>query len=238
MNNKKIQLLLILIATFILNGCMDADITLDVEKNGEMIVYSDVLVKDSQFKTLSDEELKKLKETYDDVEKITDVGKSGYRITDKIGNIKSIDLKNINQLDAGEDFKDLITVNDEKHFLYNIYKADLKIKDYILENKDNKKDSKDEFVDDKVLLTALGNSININFHLKSPIKLISSNATSFSEEGSKYIYNWEYTVNSMDNLRVEAKIYNIQNIAVLGISLLAILVILVVVAIKYRKKLS
>lgn len=217
---------------------MDADITLDVEKNGEMIVYSDVLVKDSQFKTLSDEELKKLKETYDDVEKITDVGKSGYRITDKIGNIKSIDLKNINQLDAGEDFKDLITVNDEKHFLYNIYKADLKIKDYILENKDNKKDSKDEFVDDKVLLTALGNSININFHLKSPIKLISSNATSFSEEGRKYIYNWEYTVNSMDNLRVEAKIYNIQNIAVLGISLLAILVILVVVAIKYRKKLG
>lgn len=235
MNNKKIQLLLILIATFILNGCMDADITLDVEKNGEMIVYSDVLVKDSQFKTLSDEELKKLKETYDDVEKITDLGKSGYRITDKIGNIKSIDLKNINQLDGGENFKDLITVNNEKHFLYNIYKADLKIKDYILKNKDNKKDSKDEFIDDKVLLTALGNSININFHLKSPLKLISSNATSISEEGKKYIYNWEYTVNNMDNLRVEAKIYNIQNIVILGASLLAILVIIVLIIIRYRK---
>ena len=226
---KKLLLFMCLISVFIFCGCVDTNITLDIDKKGNTTLYSDILVKDSLFKNLSEEEMNELKSKYDKIEKITSPGKSGYRVTEKVGNLKDIKGNKLSELKGAEEFKNLVNLKIDKKMFYNIYDIKFNIKDYMLKNAN----SSTSVEQSKTVLAAIGNSSNVNFNLSIPIKLIESNATNSSESNGKHIYSWNYTLNSMDNIYIKAKVYNIQNII---LSLIAVIFIIVVIIILILKR--
>lgn len=229
---KRLLLFMSILSIFIFCGCVDTDITVDMDKKGNMVIYSDVLVKDSVFENLSKEDLDKLKAKYDHVEKITSKGKSGYKITERVGNIKSIKNNSLDKVEGAEEFKKLLDIKQNKNIFYNEYDINFKIKEYLLENKNTEKGINEN----KTLLAAIGSSSNANFHLKIPIKLLESNATSESQQNGQYVYNWEYEMNSMDNIHIKAKVYNTKNIALLSILIITIIAAVIVLIIRMKNK--
>ena len=228
---KKIILIASMFIALLICGCVDTNITLDIDKSGDTTLYSDVLVKDYLFKRLSEEDLESLKEQSDSIEKITAPGKSGYRITKKLGNLKELKKQEIEELISEGEFKDLIEIKNDKNIFYDTYDIKINIKDYMLESKDT---STTQEVSN-MILSALDNSSSINFNFKAPFELLESNSTISSENDSKYIYTWNYTPNNMDNINVKVKVYNIKNIIMISIASIVIIGILIFTALKINK---
>lgn len=229
---KKILLTIFsIVSVFMLSGCVDTNITVDIEKNGDTIVSSDILVKDAFFEKLSKSEMDKLKKEYDVIEKITTPGKSGYRVTDKMGNLKNINENNLAKLKGADEFKDIIDLKVDKKLLYNTYDINFKIKDYMLENKKSASESESN----KTILSAIRNSSNVNFNLKLPVELIESNATSTRESEGKHVYSWNYTLDNMDNIHVKANIYNVKNIILITMLVITLMAVVIILILRMRK---
>lgn len=228
---KKLLLFMYLISIFIFCGCVDTNMTIDIDKKGNTTLYSDILVKDSMFKNLSEEEINKLKSKYDKVEKITSPGKSGYRVTEKVENLKNIKGNKLSEIKGAEEFKNLVDLKIDKKIFYSIYNIKFNIKDYMLENAN----SSTSIEQDKTVLTAIKNSSNVNFNLNLPIKLIESNATTSSESNGKYIYSWNYTLNNMDNIYVKAKVYNVQNIILSSFIVIVVIAVVTILIIRMKR---
>lgn len=68
-------------------GCIDTDITLEVNDKGYADIITDILVYDNVFEEINEKDLDKIRNKYGSVEKITSIGKSGYRVKEDLGKI-------------------------------------------------------------------------------------------------------------------------------------------------------
>lgn len=217
---KLIALITIFISIFVLTGCVNTDITLDIDKKGNISASAQILSSDYLMKGIDET---KLKESYSNVEKITEPGKTGYKITENLGNIKDIKIDNNKDLSK---YADLIKINQEDKFLYNIYDVNIRLKDYMQKNMSS---------EEVGILSLLGSGFDLNFQLNTPLKLIESNATSNSEEDGIHTYNWDFNLGNVDNIHAKVKIPNIKNIAMLVFAIIVLIGIIVFI-IKKRKK--
>lgn len=217
---KFIVLITMIITTTILAGCVNSDITLDVDKKGNASLTAQILSNDTLMKGINEDDLK---QSYDSVEKITDEGKTGYRITKNLGNITNLDLKNNKDMSK---YADIIDINTQNKFFYTIYDVNIKLKDYMKKNLSN---------EEMGILNIFGSNFDLNFHLNTPIKLISSNATTTSDKDGVYTYNWDFSLGNLENIQASAKIPNVTNILIVSIISIIVVIILAIFIIRKRK---
>lgn len=217
---KFIVLITMIITTTILAGCVNSDITLDVDKKGNASLTAQILSNDTLMKGINEDDLK---QSYDSVEKITDEGKTGYRITKNLGNITNLDLKNNKDMSK---YADIVDINTQNKFFYTIYDVNIKLKDYMKKNLSN---------EEMGILNLFGSNFDLNFHLNTPIKLISSNATTTSDKDSVYTYNWDFSLGNLENIQASAKIPNVTNILIVSIISIIVVIILAIFIIRKRK---
>ncbi|CEN78893.1 DUF3153 domain-containing protein [Paraclostridium sordellii] len=217
---KFIVLITMIITTTILTGCVNSDITLDVDKKGNASLTAQILSNDTLMKGINENDLK---QSYDSVEKITDEGKTGYRITKNLGNITNLDLKNNKDMSK---YADVVDINTQNKFFYTIYDVNIKLKDYMKKNLSN---------EEMGILNLFGSNFHLNFHLNTPIKLISSNATTTSDKDGVYTYNWDYSLGNLENIQASAKIPNVTNILIVSIISIIVVIILAIFIIRKRK---
>ncbi|WP_250675681.1 hypothetical protein LZ906_009370 [Paraclostridium ghonii] len=207
---KKILISIIMIISVVmLTGCVNSDISLNIDKKGNASVTAKILSSDYLMNGINEQELKS---NYDSVEKITEQGKTGYKITENLGNIANLKQNNIKGIDK---FDDLVSVKKVDSFLYNTYDINIKLKDYMNKNISN---------EEKGMLSLFGSGFDLNFNLNTPIELVESNANSNSKKDGIYTYNWNLNLSNLENIHVKAKIPNVQNIII--ISILGIILIL------------
>lgn len=217
---KFIVLITMIITTTILAGCVNSDITLDVDKKGNASLTAQILSNDTLMKGINEDDLK---QSYDSVEKITDEGKTGYRITKNLGNITNLDLKNNKDMSK---YADIVDINTQNKFCYTIYDVNIKLKDYMKKNLSN---------EEMGILNLFGSNFDLNFHLNTPIKLISSNATTTSDKDGVYTYNWDFSLGNLENIQASAKIPNVTNILIVSIISIIVVIILAIFIIRKRK---
>ena len=217
---KFIVLITMIITTTILTGCVNSDITLDVDKKGNASLTAQILSNDTLMKGINENDLK---QSYDSVEKITDEGKTGYRITKNLGNITNLDLKNNKDMSK---YADIVDINTQNKFFYTIYDVNIKLKDYMKKNLSN---------EEMGILNLFGSNFDLNFHLNTPIKLISSNATTTSDKDGVYTYNWDFSLGNLENIQASAKIPNVTNILIVSIISIIVVIILAIFIIRKRK---
>ena len=217
---KFIVLITMIITTTILAGCVNSDITLDVDKKGNASLTAQILSNDTLIKGINENDLK---QSYDSVEKITDEGKTGYRITKNLGNITNLDLKNNKDMSK---YADVVDINTQNKFFYTIYDVNIKLKDYMKKNLSN---------EEMGILNLFGSNFDLNFHLNTPIKLISSNATTTSDKDGVYTYNWDFSLGNLENIQASAKIPNVTNILIVSIISIIVVIILAIFIIRKRK---
>ncbi|CEQ03989.1 Protein of uncharacterised function (DUF3153) [[Clostridium] sordellii] len=217
---KFIVLITMIITTTILTGCVNSDITLDVDKKGNASLTAQILSNNTLMKGINENDLK---QSYDSVEKITDEGKTGYRITKNLGNITNLDLKNNKDMSK---YADVVDINTQNKFFYTIYDVNIKLKDYMKKNLSN---------EEMGILNLFGSNFHLNFHLNTPIKLISSNATTTSDKDGVYTYNWDYSLGNLENIQASAKIPNVTNILIVSIISIIVVIILAIFIIRKRK---
>ncbi|MEG0857453.1 MAG: LPXTG cell wall anchor domain-containing protein [Terrisporobacter sp.] len=208
---KKIVTLLLVCLSIMLVGCVNTDVTLDIDKNGNSSVSMKLLTSDYLSEGLNESDLQNIKEEYqaDTIEAISENGQSGYLLTKKLGNLKETQsVKDDNTMN------EYFEINKESGFLFDVYDVNIKIKDALFS---------DMTAEEKSMLSYFGTSANMNFHVKTPFELLESNATSTNEEEGKTVYNWNYNLNTLDNIHVKFKFINIVNIGVIiaGVILLA-----------------
>lgn len=218
---KFIVLITMIITTTILAGCVNSDITLDVDKKGNASLTAQILSNDTLMKGINEDDLK---QSYDSVEKITDEGKTGYRITKNLGNITNLDLKNNKDMSK---YADIVDINTQNKFFYTIYDVNIKLKDYMKKNLSN---------EEMGILNLFGSNFDLNFHLNTPIKLISSNATTTSDKDGVYTYNWDFSLGNLENIQASAKIPNVTNILIVSIISIIVVIILAIFIIRKRKR--
>ncbi|CEQ20082.1 Protein of uncharacterised function (DUF3153) [[Clostridium] sordellii] len=217
---KFIVLITMIITTTTLAGCVNSDITLDVDKKGNASLTAQILSNDTLMKGINEDDLK---QSYDSVEKITDEGKTGYRITKNLGNITNLDLKNNKDMSK---YADIVDINTQNKFFYTIYDVNIKLKDYMKKNLSN---------EEMGILNLFGSNFDLNFHLNTPIKLISSNATTTSDKDGVYTYNWDFSLGNLENIQASAKIPNVTNILIVSIISIIVVIILAIFIIRKRK---
>lgn len=209
-----------IVSIFMLTGCVNSDITLNIDKKGNASVTAQILSSDYLMDGINEQELKS---NYDNVKKITESGKTGYKITENLGNIA--DLKQNNSKGI-EKFGDLVSVKKEDSFLSNTYDINIKLKDYISKNM-----SKEEMG----MLNLFGSGFDLNFNLNTPIELVESNANSNSKKDGIYNYNWNLNLSNLENIHVKAKIPNVKNIVIISILGIVLILGLAIFILKKRK---
>ena len=90
--------------------------------------------------------------------------------------------------------------------------------------------------EEKSMLAFVGGSANIGIHIKTPIELEKSNATSVTEENGKYIYSWDYNLSNIGSINATMKAPNIINIGIVMVLVIAVVVGIVFVIRKKNKK--
>lgn len=218
---KKLLISIVMFMTVvILSGCVDSDITLNVDKKGNVSVSTQILSNDYLMKNIKEQDLKS---KFDNVEKIKESGKSGFKITENLGNITDLKIKDNKNL---SEYADIIDIKKNEKFLYTMYDVNIKLKDYMQKNM-----SKEEMG----VLNLFGSGFNLGLHLNVPVELTESNATSNSVKNGIYTYNWDFTLNNLNNIHVEGKVPNIKNILILSVAILILIIILAILIIRKIK---
>ena len=96
---KKFLLALIMLGAIMMVGCVDADVTVDLEKNGTGKAVIDVLGPQAVFDNITEDSVNEWGKEFETVEKIGDSDKSGYRFTTRQGNLEEIfmEITNLNE---------------------------------------------------------------------------------------------------------------------------------------------
>ncbi|MCC3867437.1 LPXTG cell wall anchor domain-containing protein [Terrisporobacter mayombei] len=221
---KKLLAVLLVCFSILLVGCVNTDLTLDIDKKGNMTMAMKLLTNNYMATNMTEEDLQRVKEEYkaDSIEKINEPNQSGYLLKKDLGNIKGLmssENKNI------KDNK-FINISEEKSLIYNTYDVTLNIKEALLGEMTE---------EDLSMLSFIGNSASMNLHMTIPFKLSESNATSTVEEkDGRTTYNWDYTLNTLDSIHVKFNVPNISNIIMI-ISGVAVIVIGGFIFIRKRK---
>lgn len=218
---KKILIsICMIISVGILTGCINSDITLNIDKKGNASITAQILSSDYLMNGINEQELKS---NYDNVEKITEPGKTGYKITENLGNISNLKQNNS---EGKKKFADLVSVKKEDSFLSSTYDINIELKDYISENMSD---------EEMGMLSLFGSGFDLNFNLNTPIELAESNANSNSKKDGIYTYNWNLNLSNLENIHVKAKIPNVQNIIIVSALGIILILGLAVFILKKRK---
>lgn len=211
---KKLLVLLIICFSTLLIGCVNTDLTLKIDKKGNMTMAMKLLTTNYIATNMTEDYLQNAKEEYevDSVEKINENNQSGYLLKKDLGNIRDI------MYSENKDIKDnkFIDISEEKSFIYNTYDVTLNIKEVILGKMTEK---------DMSMLSLIGDSASINLHMTTPFKLLDSNSTSIVEEkDGRTSYTWNYTLNTLDSIHIKFKVPNFVNIIMIisGLVIIAI----------------
>ena len=223
---KGIILSTMMMFMLMLVGCIDADITLDMDKDGTGRMIIEMVAPDEMMNKLTQEEIAALEKEYEKVE-IIEEGKYGYKLTKKKENLTEINEDASGSLDSNFDYDKYVNLTEEKGLFTNTYKVNLNLKDAMLGELS---------AEEKSMLAFVGGSANIGIHIKTPIELEESNATSVTEENDKYIYNWDYNLSNIGSINATMKAPNIINIVIVIVLVIAVVVGIVVVIRKKNKK--
>lgn len=239
---KSILIITMTIIMTMLVGCVDADVTIDVEKDGTGKAMIEVLGPEIIANNISEETISDIGKDYEKVEKIENEGKSGYRFTTKQGYLTDIfkDVTNLNEslekegitnASSGDNivnemYEKYVDIKKEDSIFFTVYDVNLNIKDAVYSEMTKEQQAITSFI---------GQGANIGFHLKFPTNLNYSNATSVTNEDGKYIYNWDYTLSNVENISFSAKVPNIKNIIIIAVTII-LLVFLLFRKIKKRKQ--
>ena len=199
---KKLLAVLLVCFSILLVGCVNTDLTLDIDKKGNMTMAMKLLTNNYMATSITEEDLQSVKKEYkaDSIEKINESNQSGYLLKKDLGNIKGL------MSSENKDIKDnkFINISEEKNLIYNTYDVTLNIKEALLGEMTE---------EDMSMLNFIGNSASMNLHMTTPFKLSESNATSTVEEkDGRTTYNWNYTLNTLDSIHVKFNVPNITNI--------------------------
>lgn len=199
---KKLLAVLLVCSSILLVGCVNTDLTLDIDKKGNMTMAMKLLTNNYMATNITEEDLQSVKKEYkaDSIEKINESNQSGYLLKKDLGNIKGL------MSSENKDIKDnkFINISEEKNLIYNTYDVTLNIKEALLGEMTE---------EDMSMLNFIGNSASMNLHMTTPFKLSESNATSTVEEkDGRTTYNWNYTLNTLDSIHVKFNVPNITNI--------------------------
>ena len=243
---KKLLVGIIMLCSIIFTGCVDADVTVDLDNGGTGRAIVQVVGPGAIFDNISEDTVNDWAKSYEKVEKISESDKVGYRFTTRKGAIDEV-LKEVTNLNdtidvngdtdsaqndgsvncfADELYQKYVDIEEDQRLFSSTYNISLKLKDAI----DNEMSSGQQAV-----VSFLGHSSTIGLHIKSPIKAEGSNATSESKEDGKYVYNWDYTISDVKNINYSTKVPNIKNIIIAGVCALFILAILIAVLLRKRK---
>lgn len=224
---KGIILSIMMMFMLMLVGCIDADITLDMDKDGTGRMIIEMVAPDEMMNKLTQEEIAALEKEYEKVEIIEEEGKYGYKLTTKKENLSEINEDASGSLDSNFDYVKYVNLTEEKGLFANTYKVNLNLKDAMLGELS---------AEEKSMLAFVGGSANIGIHIKTPIELEESNATSVTEENGKYIYNWDYNLSNIGSINATMKAPNIINIGIVMVLVIAVVVGIVFVIRKKNKK--
>lgn len=209
---KKIFILVSVLSMFILTGCVNIDLTLDIEKNGDAKVIAEILGESYIMEQINESEFEGL---YDEVEKINEGTKTGYRFISKLDKSDEIDTNNISEY---------MNISEDGGVLSNTYIINARIKDAMFSEMSSQ---------EKSIISMVGKAVPVEIHIKSPFKLEETNATSVEEAEGKTVYNWDYTLGSIDNIYIKAKVPNF--VGIVGVIAIVILVC-ILLFMKFRKK--
>ena len=84
---KKFLLAFIMLSAIMMVGCVDADVTVDLEKDGTGKAIIQVLGPKTVFDNIPEENINELGKDFETVEKIADSDKSGYRFATRQGKL-------------------------------------------------------------------------------------------------------------------------------------------------------
>lgn len=223
---KGIILSIMMMFMLMLVGCIDADITLDMDKDGTGRMIIEMVAPDEMMNKLTQEEIAALEKEYEKVE-IIEEGKYGYKLTTKKEDVSEINEDASVSLDSNFDYDKYVNLTEEKGLFTNTYKVNLNLKDAMLGELS---------AEEKSMLAFVGGSANVGIHIKTPIELEESNATSITEENEKYVYNWDYNLSNIGSINATMKAPNIINIVIAIVLVIAVIVGIVVVIRKKNKK--
>ena len=225
---KKILILLFICFATVLVGCVNTDLTLDIDKSGNANMFMKLLTNEYLANKITEEDLENIKKEYkiDSIKKISEDNESGYLLTKKLGNI-ALGITKEDEVVPNNQF---IDIEENKGLIFNTYDVNLKLKDAMLGNLSDK---------DLAMFNLIGDVASMNFHVTSPFKLLQSNATStVKENDGRTTYNWNYNLNTLENIKIKFRVPNIKNIIIIGGVVLVLFIISIVFIIKRKHKIS
>ncbi|MGM9986289.1 MAG: hypothetical protein ACI35O_03575 [Bacillaceae bacterium] len=216
---KRTWLLFNLAVVVFLAGCVQVDVTVDIDKLGNAKLTYESFVDDyvAQIGNIDPSQVGDLASYFDDVKEVEKDGETGVVATKELGNVLLLTFVNTNKLEL-EQFKDQVHITKQSSFFYDTYKVKIKVIDAII------KELPREY---RALLPLYAKQIKLNLNLNIPIELEAENATKSNVDGTQNSYNWEFTLNDQGKeLEATAKLWNIKHIALLTGGILLVLVIL------------
>lgn len=199
-----------------LTGCVDVDLTLDIEKNGSSKLIVELLGESYLMNEINQSELEA---EYDLVEVIPEGTKVKYKLTQNLDLDKDMEFENTTA-------NEYLDITKEGGLFSNTYTVNARLKDAMYSEMTS---------EDMSMMSIIGNSVPFRLHLKSPFKLEETNATTVEEVDGKTVYNWDYTLGNMNNISIKAKLPNF--VGIIGfIAMLAMLAIGAVVFVRFRNK--
>lgn len=258
--NKIKNLILLVVATFMLTGCVKFNANMEIRKD-KSLSYSIIYAMDSSL--MDDDDLIK------DDDK-TELETSGFRLEEYNqdnykGFVISKDFENIDDISVGADVTynvsgllDGEANNQEvfavkKGFLKNIYTAKFTFsanEENDVSEPDENNSDEFEFDDDSGIsyeldddsdisnglsdsFSQMTNGMDLSFNVKLPYKAISNNATTSNNDNKDL--SWKLTSDKVSKIEFSFALYNMTNVYIAGGVLLIIVIGFVVLLLKKRK---
>lgn len=242
---KSFKVLCIMLVVFMMTGCMKFNMNMTINKDKSMdlaltVALANSMMGDTNSAIMDNSQIQQMEDNGYKVEEYSDNSMSGYTISTKIDNIDDVSTEedtifNINEIAEGKKLSDIFTV--KKGFLKNTYTVKFGDETSDASQNENVITYENELFEDDEEMSALLNSMDINFTINLPNKALSSNTTSTSNDGKTLI--WEPSINAAasENIEFEFELYNMKNIYItIGIAAIIIIIIIILIVKKRKPK--
>ena len=213
------NILKVLVLSYLLifvTGCMQLDAEMEIKKDKSMTLTITEMVsndyKNADIPYFNESDIKKYKEYGFDTYNNTVDDMTGHVLTKKFSNIDTV--SSTDQVNSKDATKALIGESDyiftvKKGIFKNKYIAAFNVKDFI-----------DRFNTNKASLSGA----SLDFKLRLPYKVITSNATTTSSNGK--VLDWNLSNLETDQIYFEFSLYNLTNVYVVlgGVALMGLLI--------------
>lgn len=222
---KKIKYLLICLLIIICSGCVKYNVKMGINPDKSMeleIIYA--VEKSLVSNGLDKTEISKLEKEGYKLKEYNKDSYTGYKLTKKIKNIDEISTVNDNDAE--------LDITKESKYMFKIKKGIFKNEYTYIGNKVQQVDSYNTESTDSKTLESYGMEMNLTVSL--PYKVKKSNATETSKDGKEL--KWNLLTMKERKIFFMFDLYNIPNIVVSAIGLLAIIVIIIFISKGKKKK--